>query len=86
MDTTIERLESIRGKLPPWDEQEAVRVETTMLRMPHQWRKALRLHFVVWREMSINQKCRSLGVSHQGYPELICAAAAELASRLRQGA
>lgn len=45
------------------------------MRLPERPRMALRLHYVVHKRMPMQQKCKMLGVSQDGYPELVAGAA-----------
>jgi hypothetical protein len=50
---------------------EALQTEIIILRLPNKNRLALRLHFVVFKAMKMEQKYRLLGVGADGYPELV---------------
>lgn len=81
---TGERLaNALRVGSAPFSEQQAVEVELIVLRLPERLRKALRLHYIAWRTLPMNAKCRILGVTGDGYFELIARAAAEVMHRLK---
>lgn len=48
-----------------------MRIEIRVMRLPDKNRLALRLHYVVHKQMPISQKLRALGVSHDDYFVLV---------------
>ena len=79
MMTLEERLKSSK---PNYDSLQAERVEDVIRCLPDKPKLALRLHYVVWRSMPIKQKRRLLGVSEDGYWELLENAALLTSQRL----
>jgi hypothetical protein len=63
----------------PIKDVDAGEVEVCVMRLPERPRSALRLHYVARKhEFTLARKCRLLGTTHEGYFELVTAAAGQL--------
>src|SRR5574341_2417955 len=67
--------EALKAALPPINGEHAFAIERIVLKLPDKPRLALRLHYVWYRKLAHSQKCRMLGVSNDGYNELVRSAA-----------
>lgn len=75
--TSVEDLlvKQVRRAQAPFNEHEAMQVELRIMRLPERPKTALRLHYVVYKAMPMQRKCRILGCTGEEYPVIVGRAA-----------
>lgn len=69
--TAEEALKQSISRSERFSDQQAIMVEQIVCKLPENPRDGLRLHYVIAKRLPLDSKCRRLGVSRDGYFELV---------------